>query len=580
MVNSRKDVMSGFLPKTLLQRMIVAAVCVSCMGVAWAQTAEDEVWTYVVKPGDTLYDISLQYMEDTAGWIDLARDAQITEPRHLQPGQVIRVPIDRLRHEGKEIQVAYHRGQATVSQGKLAAQPLVRNMMLSEGQIIETGADGFVSMVLPDGSRLLLSANSRLKIGQFRYVPDVDKVLVDFVLEKGYVESSVTPQPENTRFRVSTPVAVTGVRGTRFGVAVSSDGKHQVNDVIEGKVAVSASDGNAGSRTPSYEIMIQAGEGAVVRSGVTAPDVRALMPAPDLNTWPRYVHEESWQPPVLVASAAAAGYIVQVTPENEPNHVVFESRGELVPIGPLTDARYRVYVRSLDADAIPGAVAQHDIEIKLHPVPPLVQSPGNDQVIRLSTQELVCTNVPQVHGYFLQVARDRQFTQIVDEQISRGNCRFSFTPSETGVYYWRTASLDNSSSDVEEARGRFSLVSMFEVSKALDVPLSGEARSGDGKGIVLYWDNVAPDATYRVQVSDQIDFSNLLFSEETQATQIPLGITYSCKALYVRLQSIAPNGVESDFSQPRVLQAAQTWCTGDGVMIVDGQGEPIGIGAN
>ena len=80
MVNSRKDVMSGFLPKTLLQRMIVAAVCVSCMGFAWAQTAEDEVWTYVVKPGDTLYDISLQYMEDTAGWIDLASDGQITEP--------------------------------------------------------------------------------------------------------------------------------------------------------------------------------------------------------------------------------------------------------------------------------------------------------------------------------------------------------------------------------------------------------------------------------------------------------------------------------------------------------------------
>lgn len=540
---------------------------------AQTQVADDETFIYVVQPGDTLYQISERYLQDPSHWPGLARDAQLREPRHLQPGQIVRLPIDFLRHEGKEVRVGYKTGQVFVSEGSVI-KPLTQGMFVRQGQTVETGDDGIVSLVMPDESKLLLSHSSRLRIHQFRYVPDVDKVLIDFVLEAGYVESVVAHQPDNSRFRVSTPLAVTGVRGTTYGVGVSEDGQDQTNDVTDGAVLLTPVRSLVRSAA-NNGVLLAAGQGSAMNVRTLTPQVRDLLPAADLSGWPAYVHYSSWMPP-QVSVPGAAGYVVQVSSESDSSQVVFESRGSLETVTSLEDGkRYRVYVRALDSDGVPGQVSSHVIEVKMLPVSPLLQAPADKAFVALREQSLVCTNVPGVNRYVLQVAHDKEFHQIVDEQVSTQDCAFTFKPEAVGVYYWRAASMDESAKEIDAARGKFSCAGSFEVVNSPIAALAPEELGA--QGIVLHWENAGEGITYLVQVSDKSDFSSLIFTGKTTDTQIALGISYSCSMLYVRLQSIAPNGVASEFSTPRILQTAQTWCTEGGAAILDGHGDPVGL---
>ena len=577
MMKKRKHNFVGDAHAPLAKRL---CLYLGALGVIWAsgavhaQTSLDgDALTYVVQPGDTLYDISELYLENPAYWSELAEEVGVNNPRHLQPGQVIRLPLDQLRHHNKELRVAFQRGQASVTQGG-ETKPLVRDMILTEGQTIQTGPDGFVSLELPDGSKLFLSADTRIRITQFRYVPDANRELVEFLLEDGHVESSVTPQQPNSRFQVSTPLAVTGVRGTQFGVTFSPSGSQQSNDVIHGAVAVTAVQ-RPGAQARS--VTLQAGQGSVFNSHMDSPLVSDLLPPPDLSVLPRYVHSQTWTLPLVADGASVTGYAVQVMPAGQPDQVIFESRGALETIHLPAQGQFELQVRALDANAVPGSVASHAFTVKLDPMPPLLQTPGERGYVGMESRTLVCTNVPDIERYLLQVARDTGFEEIVNEQVSENGCNFDFKPAATGTYYWRAASLDQSE-DLNQAQGEFSSTGRFIVVNNPQTPQALEGR-GD-QGIVIYWSDVAPGSTYSVQVSDSPDFSNLVFSGQTQETEIGLGFSYSCDTLYVRMQSINPNGVASEFSAPRVLQTAQAWCSESGVAILDSEGNPIKASGN
>lgn len=538
----------------------------------FAQDAEDAMWTYEVKQGDTLYDISDMYIEDPSSWPLLAQDAKVKEPKHLQPGQLIRIPVDLLRHDKKPLRVAYLRGEVLIAQKNQAPRPLEKNMLIQEGQTITTGQDGFVSLKLPDETDLLISAGSVLHIGQFRYVPDVNKTLIDFVLDSGHIETKVTPQPPNSQFRVTTPVAVTAVRGTKFGVGMNKDGTQQINDVIQGTIEVGGKK-NASSQRQS--VFVNAGEGSYINAGSSSAEVLNLLAAPDLSGWPKLLHEEQWQP-ASIQVASANGYAVQVFPEGEKEHVIFESRGELVPIGPFSNNKnYIITVRALDSYDIPGQIAEHKVLVKTEPIPPLLQIPGDQQKLVLKKQEFVCTNVPSVRKYLVQISDDADFKNIIYQDVSQEDCRFGFQPKNEGTYYWRTASVSNSSPDVEIARGQYSAVGQFEAVAQPPAPEWGSSM--EDKGVVIRWAEVEPGSTYQVEVSDKIDFSNILLAQETQDVMLPLDVSVECSALYVRIKTVLPDGVVSDFSAPRIIQGMQKWCTQDGVVLVDGQGDPINV---
>src|SRR5690606_25294347 len=134
----------------------------------------------------------------------------------------------------------------------------------------------FATLRLPDGSLLHLEAGSRFVLERLREVEALRRRATVIRLDDGRVDATVSPQPPGSRFDVRTPLAVAGVRGTRFGVSFSARDIRMLSDVVEGRVAMTAP-------ALAGELAMAAGEGAVVARAGAPPRLRPLLPAAALS---------------------------------------------------------------------------------------------------------------------------------------------------------------------------------------------------------------------------------------------------------------------------------------------------------
>jgi hypothetical protein len=113
---------------------------------------------------------------------------------------------------------------------------------LTEGSRIQTAANSFVSIALPDGSILLLEPNSDITLDTLKQYASSDIFKINIVLNKGRVESEVKPLTSSeSTYTIKSKRLVTGVRGTRFAVADSGDGTGKgLLEVLEGSVALAS----------------------------------------------------------------------------------------------------------------------------------------------------------------------------------------------------------------------------------------------------------------------------------------------------------------------------------------------------
>jgi len=94
---------------------------------------------------------------------------------------------------------------------------------LHAGDILETGPDGSLGVILRDDSLVSLGPSSRVAIEKFRFVPAEGQLGLTARILRGtmaYVSGLIGRlAPESATF--VTPVATIGVRGTHFAVRVS-----------------------------------------------------------------------------------------------------------------------------------------------------------------------------------------------------------------------------------------------------------------------------------------------------------------------------------------------------------------------
>ena len=94
---------------------------------------------------------------------------------------------------------------------------------LHAGDILETGPDGLLGVVLRDDSLVSLGPSSRIAIEKFRFVPAEGQLGLTARIVRGtmaYVSGLIARlAPESATF--VTPVATIGVRGTRFAVRIA-----------------------------------------------------------------------------------------------------------------------------------------------------------------------------------------------------------------------------------------------------------------------------------------------------------------------------------------------------------------------
>lgn len=140
--------------------------------------------------------------------------------------------------------VANIAGEVVFSVGKATVlprdAPLQRGLSLYEGDVIVTEAGAHVHVRFADGALLSVRPNSRLSIERYSYRPGQPaENAVKFRLETGTARSITGKAGEEAkdRFRLNTPVAAIGVRGTDFVVA--TDAASSAVAVNSGSIVVS-----------------------------------------------------------------------------------------------------------------------------------------------------------------------------------------------------------------------------------------------------------------------------------------------------------------------------------------------------
>jgi hypothetical protein len=103
----------------------------------------------------------------------------------------------------------------------LPARP---GLALEEGDVLRTGTDSHLGVVLRDDTRISLGPDTEVRIDRFLYAPAQGQLALVLKMARGvaaYVSGKIA-QLSPDAVRVETPIAIVGVRGTRFVAKVQA----------------------------------------------------------------------------------------------------------------------------------------------------------------------------------------------------------------------------------------------------------------------------------------------------------------------------------------------------------------------
>ncbi|PZU50586.1 MAG: hypothetical protein DI568_02165 [Sphingomonas sp.] len=236
----------------------------------------DEIIVYKTAAGETLKSIAAKWFVNADDWRRAMALNKLKDPEALPAGTALQLRSSWLKTNPIHAELAAFRGDVRVVR-KSGALPVVKGMELVEGDLLETGPNGFATLALPDKSQVSLPSSSRIRLARLRQVPMSDSIDRRFTLEQGRSEARVTPMANPaSRFLITTPVAVAAVRGTQFKVSYTPAEFKAATVVTEGKVSVSRVGG-------IEDVLVRAGFGNLTSSSGATKAI-ALLPAPKVDT--------------------------------------------------------------------------------------------------------------------------------------------------------------------------------------------------------------------------------------------------------------------------------------------------------
>ncbi|WP_114953925.1 FecR domain-containing protein [Sphingosinicella terrae] len=397
-----------------------------------AAAENDEMVAYTTKAGDNLYTLARRYFIRVHDYVEVQRLNRVANPYRLPTNRQLRIPRRLLRYEPLTARVAAFRGDVRVSRGGRVA-PTAVGTVVGEGDSLLTGPNSFVTLRLADGSLVALPSQSRVLVRRLRRLLLTGEIEREFMLENGRARAVVTPMDETPGdFRVSTPVAISAVRGTEFRARYDADGRSGSTEVIEGEVGVSDPAGRA-------SVSVTAGFGAVATPEGTGT-VIPLLPPPALER-PGRVQDGADLAFRVAPLQGAERYHVQVAQDAGFVDVVSEtfSAGPEATLPGLPDGTWFVRISGLGPDGLEGMPATYSFR-------------------RLRLDIMTASErrrIGRYHEYLFRWAVEGAGTHRFRFQLMRGSPDsvpvidepglaldgFVVTDLEPGTYFWRVMTI-------------------------------------------------------------------------------------------------------------------------------------------
>lgn len=393
---------------------------------------------YRVTKGDNLYTLAARYFRKTGSYATVQHLNRIANPYRLRVGMLLVIPRALLRQEPVEAIVERYRGAVRI-EGNAGARPVSVGMVVKEGDRIQTDRKSFVTLRLPDETVVALPSQTTVRIRRMRRTLLAGTVERLFAIEKGRASAIVTPMDDpHSDFQISTPIAVSAVRGTHFRVSYDPDRNRATSGVLEGKVIfASASAAVRSVPTNSGKLPLLAGFGAA--SGL--PTAIPLLPAPDLVTPGRVQDDDQLQFDIKPLMGAVR-YHLQIARDAGFLDVLDETEtvSPMAILPSVPNGSYFVRATAIDPNGLEGRPATYGFERRLNRVEASVQG-GDAGRYR---QYLFRWRAPDAVNaqYRFQLSTDPEGATALVDEVGLTETAFIITDLPKGVYYWRVMTLD------------------------------------------------------------------------------------------------------------------------------------------
>ena len=335
----------------VIKQLLTSGLCALLLfniSVSFATSAtETDDLLYTVKKNDTVWGVCKVYVNDPLCWKKLVEYNQLKNPKYLPPKSIIRIPKSWLRDHSTTALVIAVEGQVSVArQGSQEQKDLVVGDLLSQQDVVRA-LNGTAMIKFADQSRLLLKANSTIRMASLQFYDPSQLVNTRVELLKGRVKAQVEKiSNENSRYEIVTPAAVAAVRGTEFRVANDQDENGLT--VMRTELLTGALEVVSGNSKQN----IIAGQAVMAVEGEGVFDPVTLLPRPllDINGARSFQlpYEIEWQP-----IEGAVSY--KVTLMAESNQLWQESTKETkFTLQDLDSGSFEFLIRGVDSQGFEG----------------------------------------------------------------------------------------------------------------------------------------------------------------------------------------------------------------------------------
>lgn len=461
-------------------------------------------WQYQVKPGDTLWSISEEYLINQSYVNRLQQFNAISDPEVLQPGTTISAPVEWLGNLPGSASIVSMTGDLAVIRDnqRLRVDPGFK--LMADDKII-TGDYSVAVLEFSDRSTVRVYPETELTFTTFKQSYDGGVVKARMSVKSGRIRVQSNPQEERGhRLDIESPAAISTIRGTDFRVGVESHTGDTVTEVLSGSVAVTAQ---------QKEVALPNLYGTKTETGQAPIKPVKLIKAPDLifeTAIETNVGEISWG-----RLARAESYRVRVASDQAFTEIIYDQRMAATRASDVFfphDGDFYTSVRAIDSNGIEGLDATAKISVNARPEAPLIIGPKNDSSI-FDVSPLFSWSVPSDASTQVQfqMSENVQFDPLlIDQVLEPTDSYIPQTELLPGEYYWRVANLDGQGRGPYSAASRLLITDQPEIAAELD-------DSGTQISLSLSQDHSV--SRYHVQVSrddsfDEIFYEAWLDSEE------------------------------------------------------------------
>ena len=259
----------------------------------------------------------------------------LAHPRPPAPGRLARmlllvcVAAPATALAGGQGEISFVIGQVRITDAAGTVRTAEAGGNVAAGDRIETGTSGHVHLRMVDGGYLSVRPGSRFVVEQYETAPGATAIRLR--LDEGVVRSitGAAARENKHRFRLNTPLAAIGVRGTDFVVQAGAEGMRAL--VNEGTIVVAPLGADCTAQTlgpcssgSARELSDTMGRVLLELKGLQAP---AIVPidgkSPDHAAPPAPQEPGTRKPPPVAAEAAIANpaSVETLSPSQRPNPV-------------------------------------------------------------------------------------------------------------------------------------------------------------------------------------------------------------------------------------------------------------------